>query len=503
MIDMNQINLQGWVSPLAPPKKKKKQPWEQNATDTQGVTGASAGDALGGYGGGATTTTGAGDTPNPYDAPNDPWGVTPVGPGGTGYQVPKAAEYTDWASGINPEFLPDDLKWLRDPSWHISDKDWTYAGGGTGTHFGQGESAGVIWDPVFGYQTRDDLIGALRKAMQGRNTQMTQQEWTKLGKQYGLKNNARVASPYEVEGWSKWSGGSSPGGGAGGGGGDYWSQLLALLGGDYDTLSGNAKYPKLPDEDNTQAWDAFLKYPTQWETASDVMSAFAKHGYPTQNPEAWKKAEDVATSFADTGLPVDQDPMYRKSFAVAQRDIMDAINQANEQAGLTGTRWSTPLGRTAQDIAGRRMETLGAENMRNVMGAQEAGRGRQMTATNQLMDIGSNIAGLSEAAKARGLGAAGGLAGLGQQYVNYPMQLAQQAYGMGTAETAQQQAQIDKILQEYQRLMPENSPWLKFLQSSLGLGASSVGDFMNTGGSNNFMNVLIGLLGGIGSIVPG
>jgi hypothetical protein len=64
---------------------------------------------------------------------------------------------------------------------------------------------------------------------------------------------------------------------------------------------------------------------------------------------------------AQTGKPTTAEPWYAAQKKVVERDIMEAIKEANEQAGLAGLRWSTPLARSAQDIAGKYMTQLGAD----------------------------------------------------------------------------------------------------------------------------------------------
>jgi hypothetical protein len=433
-----------------------------------------------------TGSQGAVIVPDPSDI--DPTPKYKTDPGiGMGVTTPKAAKYTDYPDRINSALMGD-ITWYRDPSWVVNGENSEEVGG-----------YGVIWDPVFGYQLKDDLMGAMEKALKGRTEEnpLTQKEWLTLGSKYGLRSKGlRSSDPWGSGLYTQYTGGSGGGGDSGGGetSDDYWSQLLGDY---YNTLSGDASYANIEDSDNTQVWGDYTQYPTQWETASDVLTAFAKHGYPTETPEAWNKAEDVYTSMADTGLPVSQDEWYQNAKKVAQTDISDAIKQSNEQSGLTGTRWSSPLARTNADIAGRRMETLGTSFAEQTAQALENARGRQLEGASGLNTIGSNITGLSEAAKARGLTAAESLKDLGQKYVDYPMNLANQMYEMGTSEQETEQSNIDKILAEYERLMPENSPWLENLKESLGLGSSSVGDYASDSSGSDLMSFLSSLLGSI------
>jgi len=202
-----------------------------------------------------------------------------------------------------------------------------------------------------------------------------------------------------------------------------------------------------------------FQYPSQWGTASDVFTQFAQ-GLPTQTPWQWQQGSDIASQMAQSGMPTSYEPMYQQAKGIAERDTTQAIKQAAEQAGLSGTRWSTPLGQTAQRIAGENMANLGLGFAGQEMGALEAARGRQMGGVDQLYGFGQGSTGLTEAAKNRGMSAAGGLTGLGQQYLNAPQDWAAQMYQMGGGMQQQNQSALDRYYQDYMRLSPENNPWV-------------------------------------------
>lgn len=202
-----------------------------------------------------------------------------------------------------------------------------------------------------------------------------------------------------------------------------------------------------------------FQYPSQWGTASDVMTQFAQ-GLPTQTPWQWQQGSDIASQMAQTGMPTSYEPMYQQAKGIAERDTSRAIDQAAEQAGLQGLRWSTPLGQTAQRIAGENMANLGLGFAGQEMGALEAARGRQMGGVGQLQGFGAGTAGLTEAAKNRGMQAAGGLTGLGQQYLDAPQDWAAQMYQMGGGMRDQGQAGLDRYRQDYMRLAPEFNPFV-------------------------------------------
>ena len=211
-----------------------------------------------------------------------------------------------------------------------------------------------------------------------------------------------------------------------------------------------------------------FQYPSQWQTASDVMSNFAL-GAPTQIPWQWQQGSDIASQMAQTGMPTSYELAYQKAKGIAETDTLDAIKAAAEQVGLSGMRWSTPMGRTAQDIAGRNMAQLGLGFTQQELGAQEAARNRQLSGISALQGFGQGTAGLTESAKDRGLSAAGGLTGLGQQYLNAPQDWAAQTYQMGAGMQDQAQSALDRYREEYMRMSPENNPWITGAMNYFGM----------------------------------
>jgi hypothetical protein len=146
---------------------------------------------------------------------------------------------------------------------------------------------------------------------------------------------------------------------------------------------------------------------------------------------------------AQTGAPAYQSPWYQQAKQVAAHDITQQIGQAAETAGLKGMRWSSPLARQAQEIAGRRMGQVGLEWTGRELDALEQARQRQLQATGQLMP-------------------------LGQMAGQFPMDMAQRMMQMGGTMQGQRMAQIAPLMQEFMRRTPEASPWLQ-----MALGATS------------------------------
>ena len=376
------------------------------------------------------------EVPNDYINPN--YGITPsVMPTQTvtqPTQIPGMGQGTskwpEWESqyGVNPS-----EDWYRNPQW--------------GGH--------VIWNQDYGYQDYP-TVGNLYQGDQGLGGLTSQLggswqdyfpgrevEQNTAGQQQQLPGNWQDMANQ----WSQWLGQNQQGGQVNLG---DWRNVG-------QTQEQQSQSPILPNN-ILQGGTGGFQYPSQWDTASDVMTQFAQ-GLPTQIPWQWQQGSDIASQMAQTGMPTSYEPMYQQAKSIAERDTQRAIDQASEQAGLQGLRWSTPLGQTAQRIAGENMANLGLGFAGQEMGALEAARGRQMGGVGQLQGFGAGTAGLTEAAKNRGMQAAGGLTGLGQQYLDAPQDWASQMYQMGAGMQQQGQSALDRYRQDYMRMAPEFNPW--------------------------------------------
>ena len=199
----------------------------------------------------------------------------------------------------------------------------------------------------------------------------------------------------------------------------------------------------------------------------DFSSYFPEYGQATtlQLPQELDWASSALGELSATGRPADWAPWYQQAKGVAQTDIMDAIKQAAEQAGLSGTRWSTPMGRTAQDISGRRMQELGTEYTQQQLGAMENAANRSLTA-------------------------AQGLGNIAQQRWNMPLQYASQAMGMGQNMQQQYQNMFNPQYQEFLRTAAENNPWL-----NQAMGATSLtGQYTPQTYQQSFLTNILGML---------
>lgn len=202
-----------------------------------------------------------------------------------------------------------------------------------------------------------------------------------------------------------------------------------------------------------------FQFPSQWDLASNILSHFGTGG-ATATPGLWTQGGDIATQMAQTGMPVSTMPYYQAMKGVVGGDISDAIKQATEQAGLSGMRYSTPLGQQVSNIAGRQMGQFGAQALGMEMGAMEQARARQMQGIGQMYQYGAGQAGLTEAAKGRAMQSAGMLGNLGGMYAHLPGDIAQQAQTMGLQQQQAQQMAYMPMLQDFYRTMPEANPYM-------------------------------------------
>lgn len=156
-------------------------------------------------------------------------------------------------------------------------------------------------------------------------------------------------------------------------------------------------------------------------------------------PEAWKTAGDVFTQMAETGMPTDISDWWKSQQTKAGYDITRAGKEAAEQFGLGGMRYSTPLGQQIGRIGAETTAGIMPEYWRLGAGMQEAARGRQ-------------------------LAGAGGLMGLGGEMGRFPMEVGERMLGMGGEYQRQQMQSMYPMMQEWQRMQPEQSPWLQMGQ---------------------------------------
>jgi hypothetical protein len=156
-------------------------------------------------------------------------------------------------------------------------------------------------------------------------------------------------------------------------------------------------------------------------------------------PSQWGEASDFWSQMLKTGMPTDVEPWWQAQQQKAGVQIERAGKEAAEQFGLGGMRYSTPLGQQLGRIGAETTAGIMPEYWRMGMGAQEAAKGRQM-------------------------GAAQNLWGAGGDYARLPMEVGERMLGMGGEAQRQQMVGMYPAVSEFQRMMPEQSPWLQMGQ---------------------------------------
>ena len=137
-------------------------------------------------------------------------------------------------------------------------------------------------------------------------------------------------------------------------------------------------------------------------------------GGKIQTPSAWTTGLEALTPMSQTGMPVSSDEWWSATQAVTDQKTKEAIQNAAEQAGLGGMRWSTPLGYTAQDLAGQYQNEANQSWADRQMQAEEAARQRQHEATSQLYQYGQGQYQMGKDALARRAAAAAAARGASQ-----------------------------------------------------------------------------------------
>lgn len=333
------------------------------------------------------------DPGSPYGA-SDPGGgpIAPVQPSNDPYSA-------KWLKGLPGLYAKGwggqagtEQAWYRTPEW----------------------AGGVAWNPYWGWQDRSKIKGLYGQGdvtdeqMMGWNlTRNPGEDWEQYYQQLtGLtpeEGKAKQAAHMAGQ-WGQGQGSQGQGGDMGG----------------FDWNSLNAQQGEVPSYGTGQFDFSQIPMPQEWGEASDFFANMLQTGKPTSSADWYTQAKQQAGY-----------------------DVENAIKQAAEQAGLSGMRWSTPLGATAQRIGAESAAGLGTQFAQQQMSALEAARARQM-------QVGV------------------GLQGMGQYMTQYPMQLAGQAAGLGQQMYGMDQNAISQIFQQFSRMTPEQNPWL---QSALGMAS--------------------------------
>jgi len=165
------------------------------------------------------------------------------------------------------------------------------------------------------------------------------------------------------------------------------------------------------------------------------MIDFSSFPYPSQ----WGEASDFWSKMLETGMPTDISPWWKSQQEAAGQQITRAGKEAAEQFGLGGMRYSSPLGQQLGRIGAETTAGIMPQYWQMGMQAQEAAKGRQM-------------------------GSAGMLAGLGGEMGRFPLEVGERMLGMGGEYQRQQMQSMYPMMSEFQRMTPEQSPWLQMGQ---------------------------------------
>ncbi len=361
--------------------------------------------------------------------------------------------YAKWWQGSDPEWAASDpsvkQRWWRDPS----------------------TPGGIVWHPYWGWQSRS-AVKDMYKSDQDNSV-----SWDEF-QGWGFTPQLGSYQDYYPQG---------VGNDGDAGGGDYWAGDLSLGSPGYTwggtsgttgtTGGGTMGNTTGTSTDPTNNWNSsFQNYPYQWGQSQNVVDYLGSN-----TPWQYDAASQTAYDMSQTGMPTNVDPWYQAAQQRGWYDTKDAIAQAAEQAGLGGTRWSSQMGRTAQDIAGRRAADLAEAYAQQTMGAQEAARGRQLQGASQLQGLGTDV-------NNQLFNVASQYSNLGSKYAQYPMDLAGAAYGMGTQNQAATQSALDKYYNEFLRTAAENNPYLAMIyQMATGQGTPQT---YNPGQETNLLGIL-------------
>lgn len=285
-------------------------------------------------------------------------------------------------------------------------------------------------------------------------------------------------------------GGAPPGGGMGAGRTDVPG------GATQQPIAAQPQVPQGGAMPQGQQQQQGFNYPSQWQQAGDIYGYFGGGG-ATAIPQSWQQGQQMAQDiWQQGGMPAGSEQYWKAQQAAIQPDITRQIQQAVEQAGLSGLRYSTPLGQQAARIGGEAQAGIMPEFWRTQMGLQEGAANRMMQVPGMMQQFGMGEAGLTEAAKGRAMQAASGLQSLGGQYAQLPMDVAQQMMGMGGQMGQARQQAFSPYYSEFMRQRPEANPYLQMgMQFPYAQFGQQPQMYQPSGMSQ--------LLQGAGSLIPG
>ena len=197
-----------------------------------------------------------------------------------------------------------------------------------------------------------------------------------------------------------------------------------------------------------------------WGQAADM---YRQAGNPMTSPTAWGTAENAYNQMlGGQGNPVDVMGWWGAQQPVFQTQMSDYAKQAAEQAGMGGTRWSSPLLTNIADQTSRGLQNLTADFAGRNISAQEAARDRMMGSMSGLSNLGQGQANFGQQDAMNMMNAASGLGGIGTNQFNAPMQAAQAMGNMGNQLYNQQTGMMNQMY---------TPPWMQGAQNAAYMSA--------------------------------
>ena len=253
--------------------------------------------------------------------------------------------------------------------------------------------------------------------------------------------------------------------------------------------------PQDPYQDYQMQAPQQFPYPGQWEAASNIYGNIGQ-GAPFSTNQ-WGIGGNQLAQMAQGGQPVDVSGLEATYGPMMQRLMKEMTQQGAEEAGMSGTRYSSPFARSITEMGSKIGENFANTMAMQNIQAQEAARGRQMGAFGELGQRGGMDLQAQQANRGLQLGAAGGLQGLGSDYLYAPMNVGQGMMGMGGAMQGQQQGMADAMSKDPyaawaasmagsmgNQYVPESYQpgWASMLMDAGGAFAPWMSNFMKNGG---------------------
>jgi len=220
---------------------------------------------------------------------------------------------------------------------------------------------------------------------------------------------------------------------------------------------------------------------------SEAANMYRNAGIQQNAPTAWGTAENAYNQMlGGGGNATDVTGWWNAQQPVFQTQMSDYAKQAAEQAGMGGTRWSSPLLTNIADQTSRGLQNLTADFAGRQITAEEAAKERMMGSMTGLSNLGQGQANFGQQNIANMLQAAGGLQGVGSTQFQAPMTVANAMSNMGNQLYNQQSNTMNQMY---------NPPWMQGAQNQ---------SYMNAYGQPQTYQPSFGenMLGVAGTLLP-